>query len=144
MTFSYDPKRGYPAVVPCVLYENPVAAAAWLTSVLGVTETIRAQLPDGWVGHLELARDGFVILLGRRGGQFDTVTSSLTQVFVDDLDAACARAAADDGKILDPPGPRPWGVRQAIVADPEGQRWALTEYVADTDPADWYGRVTSG
>ncbi len=143
MTFTYDPARGYPVIVPCLVYEDPVAVAEWLTAVLGVTETVRAQLPDGWIGHLELAKDGCVLILGRLGGQFDTVTAGLTQVFVDDLDEACARAA-EGGRILDPPGLRPWGVRQAIAADPEGQRWALTEYVADTDPATWYGRVEGG
>jgi uncharacterized glyoxalase superfamily protein PhnB len=136
----YDPERGYPVVVPCVLYDDPVAAAGWLTEVLGVREAVRATLPDGWVGHIEVERNGFVILLGRRGGGLDD-TSSLTQVFVDDLDSACERAANSGGSVLDGPADRPWGVRQAVVADPQGQRWVLTRHVRDTDPADWYGQV---
>lgn len=136
----YDPKRGYPTIVPCVLYDDPVAAAGWLTDVLGAREVVRASLPDGWVGHIEVERDGLVILLGRRGGQF-TETSSLTQVFVQDVAAACKRATTGGGALLEAPGDRPWGVRQAVVADPEGQRWALTQHLRDTDPADWYGKI---
>lgn len=136
----YDPKRGYPAVVPCVLYEDPMTVVGWLSDVLGVREVVRATLPDGWVGHVELRRDGFIILLGRRGGQLaDTV--SLTQVFVEDVAAACDRATSAGGVILDEPGDRPWGVCQAVVADPQGQRWVLTQHVRDTDPADWYGQI---
>ncbi|GAB3986547.1 hypothetical protein GCM10029978_102370 [Actinoallomurus acanthiterrae] len=136
----YDPRRGYPIIVPCVLYDDPPAAARWLSAVTGVREVVRASLPDGWVGHVEVERDGLIILLGRRGGQF-AGTSSLTQVFVDDLDRACEQAVAGGGVILEPPEDRPWGVRQAVVADPEGQRWALTSHVRDTDPATWYGRI---
>jgi PhnB protein len=137
----YDPERGYPVVVPCVLYDDPLAVVGWLTDVLGVREVVRATLPDGWVGHVELERKGSIILLGRRGGQLAD-TASLTQVFVDDVVAACQRAeAAAAGSVLEGPTERPWGVRQAVVVDPEGQRWVLTQHVRDTDPAEWYGQV---
>ena len=137
----YDPSRGYPAVVPCVRYDDPVAAAAWLVSVLGAREMVRAQLPDGWVGHVELELHGGVVLIGRRAGEA-AGTSSLTQVFVEDVDAACARAAQAGGRVLDAPGERPWGVRQAVVADPEEHQWALSRHVRDVDPATWSGKVT--
>ncbi|GAB2822908.1 glyoxalase [Actinoallomurus bryophytorum] len=136
----YDPERGYPAVVPCVLYDDLTAVSGWLTEVLGFREVVRAALPDGWVGHIEVERDGFIILLGRRGGPLGD-TSSLTQVYVDDVAAACERATSAGGSILDEPAGRPWGVLQAVVADPQGQRWVLTRHVRDTDPADWYGRT---
>ena len=136
----YDPQRGYPSVVPCVLYDDPMAVVGWLTDVLGVREVVRATMPDGWVGHVELSRNGSIILLGRRGGQVAD-TSSLTQVFVDDVAAACERATGAGGSILDEPADRPWGVRQAVVADPQGQRWVLAQHVRDTEPADWYGQI---
>jgi PhnB protein len=136
----YDPSRGYPIVVPCVLYDDPVTAAQWLRSVLGFDEVVRASLPDGWVGHIEVERDGFIILLGRRGGQFADA-SSITQVFVDDVAASCQRGVDEGNSILDEPNERPWGVRQGVVADPERQRWVLTQHLADTNPADWYGQI---
>jgi PhnB protein len=136
----YDPARGYPVVVPVVLYDDPDAAAAWLGTVLGFRRIVRATLPDGWVGHVEVERDGYVVLLARRGGEQDGA-ASLTQVFVADVEAACARAVAAGGTVPGPPGDCPWGVRQALVADPEGQRWAVSQHLRDTDPADWYGEV---
>ena len=66
----YDPSCGYPVVVPCLLYDDLPAAATWLVETLGFREILRATLPDGWTGHIELERDGFVLLLGRKGGQF--------------------------------------------------------------------------
>jgi PhnB protein len=138
----YDPKRGYPTVVPCVLYNDFSLAVPWLRDVLGAREIVRAALPSGWVGHIEMELDGFVILLGRRGGQFGG-TASVIQVFVPDIVAACARATDAGGAVLAQPGERPWGVLQATVADPEGQRWVLTQYLRDVDPAQWYGTVLS-
>jgi PhnB protein len=136
----YDPHRGYPLVVPCLLYDDLPEAVHWLEGVLGFQEMVRATMPDGWTGHSELRRDGFVVLLGRRGeGVADTV--SMTQVFVDDVAATCEAAVLAGGSILDPLSDRPWGVRQAVVTDPGGQRWVLSQHLRDTDPADWYGEV---
>src|SRR6478609_11433082 len=50
----YDPRRGYPVVVPCLLYDDLPAAASWLVETLGFREILRATLPDGWTGHIEL------------------------------------------------------------------------------------------
>lgn len=76
----YDPARGYPTVVPCLLHDDVPVAARWVCEALGFREMVRATLPDGWVGHSELERDGFVILLGRRTDpQIKSVSS--TQVF---------------------------------------------------------------
>lgn len=136
----YDPGRGYPSLVPCLFYDDVPAAARWLSETLGFREMVRATLPNGWVGHSELERDGFVVLLGRRT---DTPIAgiSTTQVFVTDLTATCALLATTGGALLEAPADRPWGVRQAIVVDPGGQHWVLTQHMRDTDPAEWFGQV---
>ena len=51
----YDPKRGYPAVVPCILYDDVPQAVTWLERALGFREMVRATMPDGWTGHSELS-----------------------------------------------------------------------------------------
>lgn len=133
----YDPARGYPAVVPYLLYRDPGAAARWITEILGFTEAIRFTVPDGGaVAHVELARDGAVLMLGLAGGRFGQ-TAAITFVFVDNVDAACARIQTSGGTILDEPTDQPWGLRQAVVADPEGQRWELSQHLRDVAPADW-------
>src|SRR5580700_11995708 len=88
--FVYDPTRGYPRAVPYVLYRDPAAAARWITEVLGFCEAIRFTVPDGGpVAHIELERQGAVLTLGLAGSRFGE-TASITLVFVDDVDAACA------------------------------------------------------
>lgn len=41
----YDPGRGYPRVVPYVLYADPAAAVRWLCEVLGLREALRVAIP---------------------------------------------------------------------------------------------------
>jgi uncharacterized glyoxalase superfamily protein PhnB len=120
------------------LYDDVPAAARWLFETLGFREMVRATLPDGWVGHSEVERDGLVILLGRRT---DARTVSTTQVFVVDLDATCALLVTTGGELVDLPVEQPWGVRQAVVVDPGGQRWVLTQHLRDTNPEEWFGQV---
>ena len=66
---------------------------------------------------------------------------STTQVFVADLAATCAMLATTGGELVDVPAEQTWGVRQATVVDPGGQRWVLTQHLRDTDPTDWFGQV---
>lgn len=98
---------------------------------------IRFTVPGGGpIGHVELERDGAVLMLGMTGGRFGE-TSSITLVFVDDVDQACSRASQAGGVILDQARDQPWGLRQAVAADPEGQRWELSQHLQDVAPAEW-------
>ena len=51
-------------------------------------------------------------------------------VGVPDVDAACARLAALDVGLLNGPMDRPWGVRTAAFADPDGHVWELAAPIA--------------
>jgi hypothetical protein len=99
--------RGYPTAVPYVLYRDHAAASRWIAEVLGFRETIQFTVPNGGpVGHVELARDGAVIMLGLADNRFGE-TSSNTLVFVDDVNAACARVPDVGGNVLDEPPTTP-------------------------------------
>lgn len=37
----------------------------------------------------------------------------------------------------------PWGLRQAVIVDPEARRWEILRQLADVPPAAW-GAVQSG
>ncbi len=46
---------------------------------------------------------------------------------VADLDAACAELAARGVTLLNGPMQRPWGIRTAAVADPDGYVWEFAQ-----------------
>jgi len=83
----YDPARGYPRVVPYVLYSDPAAAIDWLVAVLGLDEALRVTMPDGTVGHAELTSEDQVVMIGISGGERFGSVSSITLVFVENVDA---------------------------------------------------------
>jgi uncharacterized glyoxalase superfamily protein PhnB len=136
MVPMYDPERGYPRVVPYLLYADPSAAVRWLTDVLGLREVIRFTTPDGMVGHAELERGGHIVAVGVKGMGFGTV-NSVTLVFVDDVDATCDRAVIAGGSVVMVARDQPWGLRQAVVADPEGQRWEISQHLRDVPAEEW-------
>lgn len=132
----YDPERGYPSVVPYLLYADPSAAVRWLTDVLRLREVIRFTTPEGMVGHAELELGGHIVAVGVKGMALGAV-NSITLVFVDDVDATCERAVNAGGSVVTEARDQPWGLRQAMVADPEGQRWEVSQHVRDVPPEEW-------
>ena len=67
----------------------------------------------------------------------------MTLVFVEDVDGTVIKAAEHGGTIIDPAVDQPWGLRQAIVADPEGYLWEPSQYLDDVPPERWGARLTS-
>jgi catechol 2,3-dioxygenase-like lactoylglutathione lyase family enzyme len=46
-------------------------------------------------------------------------------IWVEDTDAVCAELAARGAELLNGPIDRPWGVRTAAFADPDGHIWEV-------------------
>jgi uncharacterized glyoxalase superfamily protein PhnB len=141
----FDPAQGYPRIVPYFRYQDPTTALLWLSEVLGATEALRMTLPDGRIGHAELTIGDAVVAVGLAWGpapdDVEPVTRhtlrTMTLVFVDDVDQALERATRYGGSVIDPPASQPWGLRQAIVADPEGYLWEPSEHERDVPPESW-------
>jgi uncharacterized glyoxalase superfamily protein PhnB len=113
--------RGYLGAIPCLLYANPSAAAEWISQVLGFRRS-PGEAPGGDSGQVELEREGAILVLGRSDKQWRG-TRSHTRVVVDDVDDACLRALCAGGAVDRGPVEQPRG--QALVSDPEGNRWEL-------------------
>ena len=87
-------------------------------------------MPDRGVGHPELVSGDHVVMIGLAGGERFGDVSSITLVFADDDGATSERANAAAGTVVGDPLDRPWGLRQALIADPQGQRGAHGGLVA--------------
>jgi uncharacterized glyoxalase superfamily protein PhnB len=131
----YDPARGYPRIVPYLTYPDVEDAVRWLVHVFGFVEHVRLR-PAERIRHAELRLGTCVVMLGVAGDRFGAVRS-ITQVFVDDVDQVCTRAVEAGGELLEGAVDEPWGLRQAVVADPHGMRWEVTEFLAEVPPEEW-------
>ena len=124
------------AAVPYLAVRDGREALQWYADVLGarvVGDPI--VMPDGKVGHAELALGSGVLYLadefpdiGVRSPEPDAASVSLV-LYVPDVDAAVAAAVAAGGRLTREPYDA-YGSRNATVVDPFGHRWMLETPVA--------------
>jgi uncharacterized glyoxalase superfamily protein PhnB/uncharacterized protein YndB with AHSA1/START domain len=62
-------------------------------------------------------------------------------VRVADVDVVWARALAMGVTAVTEPADHPYGERQAVLKDPAGHSWTLSQTIADVDPSAWGGRL---
>ena len=133
-----NPPEGSPRITPYILYEDATAAVDFITTAFGFTERLRMSGDDGGVNHAELELDGGLVMLGQPGGDYRAPkrhgnVSQLIHVYVDDVDAHCARAREAGATILAEPEDQFYGDRRYAAEDPEGHHWHFAQHIADID-----------
>lgn len=128
------PPAGWPRISSALFYEDAGAAIEWLEKAFGFTTRLEVEDGAGGVVHSELELgdgEGLVMLSsageGRRSPRAlgGANTQSLF-VYVDDVDAHCARARAGGAQIVSEPSNRDygdWEDRTYETLDLEGHRW---------------------
>jgi predicted enzyme related to lactoylglutathione lyase len=135
------------AAVPYLAVADAQRAIAWYVDVFGarlVGEPI--VMPDGRVGHAELALAGGVLYLADEFPDIG-VTAPRTgeaavslMLAVDDADAVRERAMAA-GASGDRPPYDAYGTRNAWIVDPFGHRWGLNSPITAVAPSYREGDV---
>lgn len=134
---STNPPPGYPRISPYLNYEDTGAMMDWLARAFGLVERHSQRGPDGKVNHAEMQLEDGVVMMGSPGGGFRNPkrlgqsTQSL-YVYVDDVDAHCARAREAGAEILEEPADQPYGDRRYGASDPEGHRWYFASRLETT------------
>jgi uncharacterized glyoxalase superfamily protein PhnB len=135
--------------VPLLSYENVAAAIEWLGMAFGFRERgERYAERDGTVTHAELELDGAVVMLGWPGQHYQSPARHAevcdharrwsevpyiidgVLIYVEDVDAHCARARAAGAVVLREPKDEPYG-RLYNAADLEGHRWMFMQLPAE-------------
>ena len=129
-------------ITPYLLYEDAAAAIDWLGRAFGFEERLRFTDDDGVVTHAELALGDGSLYLGHPGPDYRSpkqvgTSSHLVHVYVEDVDAHCARARASGATIHQEPTDTPYGDRRYEAEDLEGQRWSFAQRVREVAPAAW-------
>ncbi|MCR1785725.1 VOC family protein [Nocardioides carbamazepini] len=122
-------------LTPYLHVRDARAAIEWYVDVLGA-EVVYApiEMPDGRIGHVELAVDGARWMMSDefpqlhaeapRGDRGLPVTLHLT---VPDVDGLCARVTAAGTTLDRGPEDAPPAGRVASFRDPFGHRWFLNQ-----------------
>jgi PhnB protein len=146
--------QGYPRLSPYLCVDGAARAIEFYTDVLGATERMRMDGPDGRIGHAELELGNSVIMLAdeypdmgflsptRIGG-----TAVTLHAYVEDVDAVFDKALAAGAKALRPVENQFYGDRSGQFEDPFGHRWNVASHVEDIDAEEMARRAeqaTSG
>ena len=140
----------YPRVSPYLCVDGAVDAIAFYEKVLGATERMRIPMPDGTIGHAELAiGDGLIMLsdaypdMGVLGPHAVGGTPVTISVYVEDVDAVYKRALEAGAKELRPPTDQFYGDRAAKFEDPWGHQWGIATHIEDVTPEEMAERMAT-
>jgi uncharacterized glyoxalase superfamily protein PhnB len=150
-----DPQRPAPeqnAIVPYITVRGAAEAIAFYSAAFGAVEDFRLVDPaDGRIGHAELLIGGSRLMLSDEYPDFGALspdslggTPVKLHMQVADADAAVARASAAGATVLRPPTDQFFGERSAMLADPFGHGWVLSQHVETLTGAQMQARWNAG
>jgi len=140
--------EGYPRLSPYLCVDGAARAIEFYVDVLGATERMRMDGPDGRIGHAELNLGDSVIMLAdeypdmgflsptRIGG-----TAVTLHAYVEDVDAVFEKALAAGAKSLRPVENQFYGDRSGQFEDPFGHRWNVASHVEDVSEEEMARRA---
>ena len=141
MTEALPAPAGFEGLTPYLCVSDARKAIAFHAEAFGAAEDMRIE-NQGQVGHAEMTVFGAKIMLSdpasRPGPEPPDAlggTPVVLHAYVDDVDAAFARAVAAGAAPDREPADQFYGDRSARVIDPFGHFWSLATRVEDV-PAD--------
>lgn len=138
-----SPPPGYHAVTPAIIVRGANEAIEFYKRAFGAEEISRMLAPDGAIAHAEIRIGDSLIMLGEENPMWSTrsplslggVHGSL-HIYVEDADAAVARAVAAGAAVRQPLEDAFWGDRYAKVVDPYGHEWGIATRVKEMTLAE--------
>lgn len=143
---------GWPRISSSLYYRNAGEAIDWLCEAFGFEVRLRIEGSDGRIEHSELTYGDGLVMVGESRADTDDkfpymrapdeVGGANTQnmmVYVDDVEAHCARARAAGAKITKEPtttdyGDEYWTDRSYGCEDPGGHNWWFSQRLRSPEP----------
>ena len=136
-------------VIPYLVYDDAEAAIDFLTRALGFSERFRMPMPDGRIGHCELALGDSVLFLASAypelglTGPGETVHAQVL-CYVEAVDAHYSQARQAGATVVGEPETQPHGDWTYRIVDPQGRRWIFSQHVKDVDPSEMETSAETG
>ena len=124
------------AVVPMLVCRDAASEIEFLKAAFGAVELSRRSAADGSVLHATLGIGELLLMLhgeterlASRAPQPDGSSPVVVYLYLEDVDAAMARAVAAGAGILTPVADQFWGDRMGRIVDPSGHVWNVASRV---------------
>jgi PhnB protein len=133
-----NPPKGYHTITPAIVVRDAGKAIDFYKEAFGAEEVDRMEGPDGSIMHAEIRIGDSLVMLGEENPMWQTkspvtlggVHGSL-HIYVEDVDAAFARAISAGCEVRYPLEEAFWGDRYGKVTDPFGHEWGLATRVKE-------------
>ena len=139
---------GYHAVTPYLCVRGAATAIDFYAKAFGAEEVMRLTMPGGVVCHAEVKIGDSRVMLadempewGNKGPQSLGGTPTGFCVYVTDVDAVFAQAAAAGATVERPVADQFYGDRSGTVLDPFGHKWTIATHKEDLSPAEMQARM---
>ena len=140
---------GYHTVTAYLTVDDAAKAIDFYTEAFGATELFRLPMGD-MIGHAEVKIGDSHIMLS---DEFDDMNikgpnarggpTAAFMIYVEDADAAFAKAIKAGAKQDRPVESQFWGDRMGSVIDPFGHKWSLATHVEDVSPEEMEKRMAA-
>jgi PhnB protein len=128
-------------ITPHIVVRDAARAAEWYIEALGAEERSRIPVPGDKLmsvefrfGHSALMVADEFPEMGVLSPQSVGGTSTVLNLYVEDVDALWERAVEAGAEVLHPLGDTFWGDRHGQITDPFGHRWGSPSTCATSRP----------
>ena len=130
-------------VTPHLICAGAAAAIEFYKKAFNAVEEVRLPGPQGRLMHAMIRVEGSAVMLvdempewGALGPKSLKGSPVTIHLYVEDVDAFVARAAAAGAKITMPVADMFWGDRYGKLEDPFGHHWSVATHLRDVTPAE--------
>jgi len=131
--------EGSSAVIPRLFCREPDVELAFCAATFGAVELNRRPGPDGRTAHGLITIGPAMIMIEGEWPEIankaplpDGSSPVVLYVYVENVDAAVARAQTAGATVLIPPANQFWGDRTAWIRDPCNHVWTIATRVEET------------
>jgi PhnB protein len=134
---------GMHTLIPHLVCANAAAAIEFYKKAFGAVEEFRLPGPGGKLMHARLRIGSSALMLvdewpemGALGPKALKGSAVTIHFYVNDVDAAVARAVAAGAVAMMPVADMFWGDRYGQLRDPFGHLWSLATHLRDLSPEE--------
>jgi PhnB protein len=142
--------EGHEGATPYLCIQGAAAAIDFYKTAFGATETMRMAGPDGKIGHAEIQIGKARLMLADEHPEIGFLSprtlggSPVTiHIYVEDVDALAAQAAAAGAKVMRAVADQFYGDRAGQFEDPFGHVWYFATHKEDLSPEEIQKRTTA-
>jgi PhnB protein len=141
--------EGYLTATTCLIVRDGARAIEFYKSAFGAAELMRHADPSGHIVHAEVRVGDTRIALAEEEGDYNRSpqtlggSSTVMQLYVDDVDSFAARAVAAGAKVIFPIADLFYGDRTGRLADPFGHLWIVSTHVEEVAPEEMRRRLNA-